>query len=472
MCKQFTKPIHVITLLIALLFALGNVSAQQDKRRVTGIVTDPAGTALPGVMVTVQNTSVGTVTNSDGLYVIDVGDNNILRFSLMSFITKDVPVGNINVIDVVLEHDVQQFEEVVVVGYGKQKKAAMVAAVSSVPTRELSASSANFTANLSGQIAGLISVQRSSEPGRDDAEFWIRGISSNAGGTAPLIIVDGVPRSMSDIEPDEIDTFNVLKDASATAVYGAEGANGVIIITTKRGLIAKPQINFRAEYSLAQPQRVPEFVDSWTYIELANEAHRNDGMAPYNPFDLPLEEVLANYRNGVDPDIYPNANWIEEMMAKVVQSQRYTLNFRGGTENAKYFVSLAYYNQDGVFKKKPSSKFSNDFGFERYNLRSNIDLKVSKTTKHDGRLERTDDKQNGDEPHFRRYIQIHALHSAASFPCGLQRRHRVGFCKQWRRQQPKSLQPALQRGIPEGMGSNDPNQPDGNSGSVVHHHRA
>lgn len=349
--------------------------AQQNKKRITGRVTSPNGEPLPGASVRIRNTSIGTATNNDGLYVIDALATDVLSFTYTGFLSKDTALNGSSVLNVVLQPDVLLNEEVVVIGYGKQKRAAMVSSISTVGSQELRSPSGNITGNLAGQLSGLISIQRTAEPGRDDAEFWIRGISTFKGGSKPLILVDGIPREINDIEPDEIETFSVLKDAAATAVYGAEGANGVILVTTKRGIVSKPRISFRAEHSMASPQRLPEFVDSWEYLELANEALFNDGFDPYM-----TAEQIEKYRSREDNDLYPNTNWMDELLAKNVQNQRYTLNFRGGAENAKYFVSMAYFNQDGVFKKNPLGKYDSDFDFQRYNLRSNIDLKVSKTT--------------------------------------------------------------------------------------------
>lgn len=350
-------------------------TTRQGKRRITGTLTDTNGEPLVGATVQVKNTSVGTITNNDGLFVLDVNDKDIISFNYVGFLEQNIAVKGKNVLNVVLQEDTQMFEEVVVVGYGKQKKGGIVSSVSNISSKELMAPTSNLTNNLAGQLAGLISIQRSAEPGRDDAEFWIRGVSTFKGGTNPLILVDGIPREISNIEPDEIETFTLLKDAAATAVYGAEGANGVILVTTKRGIISKPRISFRAEYSIASPQRLPDFVNSWEYLELANEAAFNDGDGPYI---LPSEIEL--YRNQVDNDLYPNTNWMDELIDNTVNNQRYTLNFRGGAENAKYFVSMAYLQQDGVFKDNPMGKYDSDFGYQRYNLRSNIDLKVSKTT--------------------------------------------------------------------------------------------
>lgn len=351
-------------------------SATSKKHRVTGTVTDTDGSPLVGATVYIQNTNIGTTTNTDGLFVIDVTPEQEITISYIGYLSQTLPVYGRDVINVQLKADTDQIEEVVVVGYGKQKRQAMVSSIATVGSRDLMQSaSSNLTSNLAGQLAGLISIQRSAEPGRDDAEFWIRGISTFQGGTEPLVLVDGVPRDINNLEADEIETFSILKDAAATAVYGAEGANGVILVTTKRGTISKPKISFRIEQSIASPQHLPEFVDSWQYLELANEARFNDGLTP--SFG---EETIQKYRDGVDNDLYPNTQWIDELVKNAVHSQRYSLNFRGGAENAKYFVSMAYYQTDGVFKENPNGKYNSNFGFERYNLRSNIDLKVSKST--------------------------------------------------------------------------------------------
>ena len=369
----------VLALLLLATTASDAWAQQSDRnatRRVSGTVTDTNGSPLVGATVLIKDTTVGTTTNVDGLFVIDVRPHQELSISYIGYLSQTVATDGREVIDVVLKTDSQMFEEVVVIGYGKQKRQAMVSSVASVSSRELmTSSSGNLTANLAGQLAGLISIQRTAEPGRDDAEFWIRGISTFKGGTNPLVLVDGIPRDINNIEPDEIETFSILKDAAATAVYGAEGANGVILVTTKRGTISRPKISFRIEQSIASPQRLPEFVDSWEYLEMANEALLNDGLSP-----LMTEAQIDLYRQRVDNDLYPNTQWVDELVKQAVHSQRYTLNFRGGAENAKYFVSAAYYQTDGVFKENPNGLYNSNFGFERYNLRSNIDLKVSKTT--------------------------------------------------------------------------------------------
>lgn len=346
------------------------------KKRVTGVVTDKTGMPLIGVNVMFKNVSGGTTTNVDGLFVLEASPKDVLVFSYIGFLSKEVKVGDKMTINVTLDEDAQSLEEVVVIGYGKQTKASVVSSMSSIGEAELNIPTRSLSGGIAGRLPGLISVQRSGEPGYDDAEFWIRGVSTFAGGSSPLILVDGVPREMNNIEPDEIETFSVLKDAAATAVYGAEGANGVVLITTKRGKVAKPVISFRGEYSLSSPTRLPEFVDSWQYLDLANEALRNDGLDPQFS-----DELIAKYRNNEDPDLYPNAKWMDEILAKNYSSQRYTINARGGSDFAKYFVSMAYYTENGAYKNNSLERYDNNIKLERYNLRSNIDMKVSKSTK-------------------------------------------------------------------------------------------
>ena len=221
-------------------------SAQTGKRRITGTITDADGSPLVGATVYIKDTNVGTTTNTEGLFVIDVLPKQQITISYIGYLSQTLPTDGREVFNIKLQSDTDQLEEVVIVGYGKQKRQAMVSSIATVGSRDLmQSSSSNLTSNLAGQLAGLISIQRSAEPGRDDAEFWIRGISTFKGGTNPLVLVDGIPRDINNIEADEIETFSILKDAAATAVYGAEGANGVILVTTKRGTISRPKISFR-----------------------------------------------------------------------------------------------------------------------------------------------------------------------------------------------------------------------------------
>lgn len=343
--------------------------------KVTGRVIDKDGTALSGVSVKETGTTNATLTDKNGFFRLNFKNlTGTIEFSFVGF-SPLVLTPSTDEMQVQMLADDKALDEVVVVGYGKQKKLSVVSSVSTVKGEELRFPNRNLTNNLAGQVAGLIAVQRSGEPGYDNAEFWIRGISSFAGGSSPLVLVDGVPRGIADIEPDEIDTFTVLKDAAATAVYGAEGANGVVIITSKRGRVEKPVISFRTEHSFLKPTRLPEFVGSADYLSLFNEALINDGEKP-----IYTDEFIAKYRDHVDSDLYPNTNWMKELLRSSTDNHRYTLNVRGGSEKAKYFVSGAYFSEKGVFKDNPNDRYKTNIGLKRFNLRSNIDLEVTKTT--------------------------------------------------------------------------------------------
>ena len=344
---------------------------------ITGTVKDTSGLALPGVTVQVKNKpTIGTATDGNGAFVLKgVPEGAVLVFSLLSYKSQELPLNGRTVINVVLKNDEANLSDVVVVGFGKQKKSSLVSSVSSVKGDALRVPTRSLANAIAGQVPGIIAIQRSGEPGYDNAEFWIRGVSSFAGGTNPLVLVDGIPRAMTDIEPDEIETFNVLKDAAATAVYGAEGANGVILITSKRGVIQKTKITYRGEYTQNTPTRLPEFMDSYDYLFAYNEALRNEDSPVFK-----TDEQLALYKNGTDPDLYPNTKFLDVMLRDNTFNTRHTLNFRGGGDVAKFFVSGAYYQENGIFKSNPNNIYDNNLGLKRYNLRSNIDLNVTKTT--------------------------------------------------------------------------------------------
>ncbi len=211
------------------------------------------------------------------------------------------------------------------------------------------------------------------------AAFFIRGQSSYGGGTSPLVLVDGVPRSMNDIDVDEIESFSVLKDAAATAVYGAEGANGVVLITSKRGKVQKTQVNATAQYNIVTPNRVMELLPAYDYLSLFNEARWNDSGNPEQFTPDTSDEILGYYRDGADRDLYPNVDWTELLNTKT-QSQRYTISFRGGSNKVRYFASGSYYSEDGIFKSSAVDDYNANIGLQRFNLRSNVDMDLSRTT--------------------------------------------------------------------------------------------
>ncbi len=358
------------------------VATQQKKGTVTGLLTDGDGNPVIGATVGIKGTTHGVTTDIDGRYILnDVAVGDVIEFRYIGMVTEERTYKGEETINIRMMEASVSLDDVVVIGYGQQKKESVVSSLSTVSSEVLSMPTRSLSNNLAGQISGVLAVQRSGEPGNDDAEFWIRGVSSYAGGTSPLVLVDGVPRAMNDIDVDEIESFTVLKDASATAVYGSEGANGVVLITSKRGRAQKTAVTFNAQYSIMTPTRMPELMPSYDYLSMWNEATWNDANNPsLDAFDAPYsQEVLDLYRSGVDTDLYPNSIWTD-LLASHTHSQRYTVNFRGGSEKTRFFASGAYYQESGIFKSNPLENYDANIGLKRYNLRSNIDMDITKTT--------------------------------------------------------------------------------------------
>lgn len=357
-------------------------SYQQKKHTVTGLLTDADGNPIIGATVSIKGTTHGVTSDIDGKYILnDVSEGDIIEFRYIGYNTEEKTYKGEKNINVRLMEASVGLDDVVVIGYGQQKKESVVSSLNTIGPAELNVKQRNLRNTLAGQIAGVIAVQRSGEPGNDAAAFYIRGQSSYAGGTSALVLVDGIPRSMDDIDVDEIESFTVLKDAAATAVYGAEGANGVVLITSKRGKAQKTSVNFSAQYSIVTPTRMPETLNSYDYLSLYNEALWNDQGNPDKEYFNPqyTEERLNNYKSGKDPDLYPSVNWYD-LLQDHTQSQRYTVNFRGGSEKVRFFASGAYYSEDGIFNSNPMEKYDANIGLQRFNLRSNVDMDLTKTT--------------------------------------------------------------------------------------------
>lgn len=356
------------------------IASQQKKSTVTGLLTDADGNPIIGATVGIKGTTHGVTTDMDGRYILnDVTIGDIIEFRYIGMVTEERTYKGEETINIRMLEASVSLDDVVVIGYGQQKKESVVSSLNTIGPKELTIKQRNLRNVLAGQIAGVIAVQRSGEPGNDAAAFYIRGQSSYAGGTNPLVLVDGVPRDMDDIDVDEIESFTVLKDASATAVYGAEGANGVVLITSKRGMVQKTQVSFSAQYSIVTPTRMPETLNAYDYLSLYNEAVWNDQGNPTNFNPQYSQEVLDLYRTGADPDLYPSVNWYD-LLQEHTQSQRYTVNFRGGSEKVRFFASGAYYSEDGIFDSNPTEKYNANIGLQRFNLRSNVDMDLTKTT--------------------------------------------------------------------------------------------
>ncbi|MBC8053665.1 MAG: TonB-dependent receptor [Sphingobacteriaceae bacterium] len=346
---------------------------------IRGQITDTAGVAIPGAVVRVKGTQIAGVTDENGQYSLKAPEgSNTLVISFIGFETKEVNTNGREVVNVTLQVAGNALSDVVIVGYGQQKRESVVGAISTVKVAELKTAAPRSLNNaLIGKVAGIIAVQRSGEPGYDDAQFWIRGISTFGGGNNPLILVDGIERPLNNIEPEEIETFSVLKDAAATSIYGVRGANGVILVNTRRGANSKPTISFKLESGRSAATRLPDFVDAPTYLNLFNEARlatNPNFVTTYTP------EVIAKYASGEDPYLYPNVDWIDLMMKDHSNQSRANLNISGGGDIAKYFVSASYYNENGIWKGDNLNTYNTNAGLKRYNFRANTDLKLSKRT--------------------------------------------------------------------------------------------
>lgn len=352
---------------------------------VKGNVTTTTGESIPGTSVKIVNSTSGVITDIDGFYMITVPSNQTeLEFRFMGYELQTVKVGNRTTLNISLEETTSSLEEVVIVGYGAQKKVTMTGSVASVNMGSLKTPVANLSNALQGKVAGIISVQSSGEPGYDNSTFTIRGIGTFTGNSSPLVIVDGVQRddvnstyggAYNNIDPEDIVSISLLKDASATAVYGAKGANGVMIITTKRGTVGKPKISIKAETGFTSFTKVPEMLDGVTYMQLYNESRRNSGAG-----ELYSREQMLKTQSGLDPYLYPNVDWINTMYKQTSSISNVNMNISGGSDLVRYYLSASFYNQSGQYNVKEENGFNPNLDYKRYDFRSNVDVSITKTT--------------------------------------------------------------------------------------------
>ncbi|WP_136466907.1 TonB-dependent receptor [Flagellimonas onchidii] len=363
---------------------------------VTGTIVDEQGVPLAGANVVEKGTVNGTQADFDGNFTLNVADGNaILVFSYLGFATQEVGVNNRTSLTINMQEDAAGLDEVVVVGFGTQKKRSVVGSVSSVTASDLKIPSSNLTTALAGRVAGVISFQRSGEPGADNAQFFVRGATTFALGASPLILIDGVEFSADDLarlHPDDIASFSILKDATTTAVYGARGANGIIYVTTKIGVVGKPKFSLRYENSLNFNTQLPKFADPITYMRLANEASRTRNPLAEVPFS---EERITNVQSGLNTNVFPQTNWQEKLIRDFGLSKRFNFNVRGGGEVAQYYVTAAYTNDKGVLVDDPSGAADNNVNLDRFVVRSNVSVNLTKTTKATIRLQSSLDRSTG-----------------------------------------------------------------------------
>ena len=350
------------------------------QRSVSGKVTDSSGAGIPGATIVVQNSTIGTIADAEGKYILNkVPVGSTLVFSFIGTKSKEVQVGNQTVINVVLAEESVGLEEIVTVGYGAQKKESVVGAITQIGTESLVRSGVlNVTNAISGKLSGVLTIQQTGEPGSDDSEIIIRGLSS-WNGSQPLVLVDGVERDFRDLDPNEIKTVSVLKDASATAVFGAKGANGVIIVTTQRGIAGKARMTFSGSAGIEKAACIPDQINSYTTMSMLNVAYMNqrnfEGLIPAS--------VLSEYQNPSTPLNslrYPNVDWFELATKSVAPTTNENFNISGGNDRVKYFCSLGHLYQSDFFKNSNSGDLDSRYWYHRLNYRANLDFNLTKTT--------------------------------------------------------------------------------------------
>lgn len=385
-------------LIVGLLCICSTAATFAQTATVSGVLKDDTGEPVIGAGVLVKGTTFGTITDIDGNFSFRADDlNGVLVVSFVGMETQEIPMKGKGTFDIVLKSSNTLLEEVQVVAYGAQKKVTLTGSISSVNTDELlKVPTASIGNMLSGVLSGVSSIQSSGQPGGDEPDVFIRGISTlNTMNAKPLYLVDGVERSFFQIDPNEVENITILKDASSTAVFGVRGANGVIIVTTKRGKEGKAKINASFSYGIQTPTRMPEFVNSYDYATFLNEAYTNDGKDPkFTP------EAVEAFRTHSNPIIYPDTDWMELLFKSSAPQTQGNVNISGGTERVRYFISMGMLDQKGFFENY-DTRYDANFNFNRYNYRANLDVDFTKTTlvaiNMGGRVEKRNFPRSGDD---------------------------------------------------------------------------
>lgn len=348
-------------------------------RTIKGTVAEASdGEPMIGVTIWVKDTSIGTVTNIDGEYSIAVPTaNNVLVFTAIGFEKQEIVIGEKSEINVkMFESKDSVLDEVVVVGYGTQKRESIIGSISTIDANKLKVPASKISNVLAGQLSGVVSMTRSGEPGAG-SEFYIRGISTFGSNKTPLVLVDGVERSLDLVDPEDIETFSVLKDATATAVYGVRGANGVLLITTRKGVEGKPRISVRAEAGMITPTKMPKYVNSAQWAEMYNEAYGYDN----NGAKFYSDEVIQKYKDGSDNQLYPNVNWMKALYKNWSDSKRANVNVSGGGTMVRYYVAGSIYDESSIFRdRKNDVGYDSSVSFNKVNFRANLDVNLTTST--------------------------------------------------------------------------------------------
>jgi len=352
-------------------------------RILNGKVSDSDNFPVAGASIIEElDKTNGTITDFDGYFSIKLKNNNSkLLISYLGFKDKIISTVGMDNLSIVLEENLENLDEVTVVAYGKQKKSSVIAAVTSISPKELRVPTSNLTTSIAGRIAGVIAYQRSGEPGRDNSEFFIRGVSTFGYARSPLILIDGIEttsRDLARLQPDDISSFSIMKDATATALYGARGANGVILVTTKEGIEGEVNINVRYESSYSEPTKSLKIADPITYMRLHNEALTTRNVLGGRIYSL--EKILISQDPNRNLMAYPTVNWFDELLEEYTMNSRFNFNLSGGGKIARYYLASTINTDNGNLKIDPRNNFNNNIKFNRISLRSNINVNLTKTT--------------------------------------------------------------------------------------------
>lgn len=355
---------------------------QQNKtKKFRGNVLDEAGAPVTGATVQIQGKAGGVITDIDGNFTIEVGESDVLQITFIGLETQLVSVRGKASMKIVMKELRDELEEVTVVAFAKQKKESVIGSIQTVKPAELKTPSSNLTTSLAGRMAGVIAYQRSGEPGKDNANFFIRGVTTFGYKKDPLILLDNVEVSSDDlarVQPDDIASFSVLKDATSTALYGARGANGVILVTTKEGKEGKAQVSVRVENSFSAPTKMIDIADPISYMRLNNEAvltRDPQGVIPYP--ESKIANTMAPNRN---PYVYPTVDWMKEMFKDYTVNQRVNFNVRGGGSVATYYLAGTFSNDTGLLKNDGLNNFNSNISLKKYNILSTFNIHLTKTT--------------------------------------------------------------------------------------------
>ena len=372
------KRIGVAIVLACVTFLSGNVIHARNTDKVSGLIVDIDGNPMAGTTVMVKEKNLGTVADADGYYFLEgLTAGDVITYDFMGYIPQEMEFDGKEIHNIVMRVSSQFLDDVVVVGYGTQKKVSVTGALSQIQPKNLESKPAvTLSTTLGGAIPGIITRQSTGEPGNDYATIFIRGMATWQDRT-PLIMVDGVERDINLLNPQEIESFTVLKDASATAVYGVRGANGVILINTKKGVMGKPKVVFRHESALLQGLRFPKYINGYEFASLMNEAvahaTRGTGTPAWN------DDELLKFRDHSDPYLYPDVNWVDEILNKTAYQTVNNLNVSGGNETIRYFMNVGYTSQGGLFKEDPQYKYDTNSRSDRYNFRATTDVNLAKS---------------------------------------------------------------------------------------------